>query len=112
MLLESHIVDAGSSEQHGTSSGTGDHQEGSLVAREVVVVILRKAGVQVPVWQVHCAEAGRIDVLEEEVVDERIVVALVVHVVGVGHFVTSPAKCSLLWWKYFAPSRMLGNVKL
>ena len=87
--------DVGWSEQHCLACGKTDHQEGTLIAREVVVIILRKAGIQVPVWQVDCAEAGRINALEEEVVDERVVIALVVHVVGVGHFLASPAKCQL-----------------
>ena len=83
------------------------HQESTLVAGEVVVVILCKAGVQVPVRQVNRAEAGRIHTLEEEVVDERVVIALVVHVVGVGYLLTSPAKCMLLQRAMSAEGLML-----
>ena len=57
-----------------------------------MVIEFCKAAVQVPVWQVDAAEAGRVQALEEEVVDERIVIALVIHVVCVGDLLTSPTQ--------------------
>ena len=84
-----------------------NHQKPALVPREVVVVVFSKAGVQVPIWQVNRAQAGRVDALEEEVVDERIVVALIVHVVGVRDLVASPARRRLLWVKLPAQCTVL-----
>lgn len=86
-----------------------DYQNPSLVPREVVVVIFRKACVQVPVWQVNRAQAGRVNTLEEEVVDEGIVIALIVHIIGVGDLVAGPARLLLLQGSLSAQRRMLGH---
>lgn len=53
----------------------GAHLDAGLVARQVVVVHLPKAAVQVPARQVQRAQPQRLGALEEEVVDQAVVCA-------------------------------------
>ena len=74
-----------------TRQGMGPHQDASLVVGQVVVVILWEALVQVAFREVNGAQAGGFQTLEEEVVDQRVVIALIVHVVCMRHLLTRPA---------------------
>ena len=78
---------------------------------QIVIIVLPKASIQVTLGQVHGAEPRLLRLLDEEVVDKGVVVALVVPIVGVRHFLTLPAaqqRQSLCFYQVYSPARRMS----
>ena len=72
-------------------AGKGLHQDGGLVPGQVVIIKLWPICIQMALWKIDGAQPGRVQALNEEVIKQRIIIALVVHVVGMGDLLPRPA---------------------